>query len=318
MDIKVKKRLLWAILISIGFMFFLLTRVDWGHLSLIVNRLEIQYLVAACSVYILGNLVRTFRFYHLDHMDNRLTLWWNINAFYNVVTATLPGGAGEAASVYILKRFSKFNLLGALRILFLSRLLDLFALSALFLLAAIQISVLTPYRNIAIFMSGALLILSLILLLPSSEQFILKLTKKLPGQGNVKKRLRDKLSELINISEEQRRHNTFRVALLQSVLMMVAGVVSVHMLLRSFGIHFTPVQSAYCYGVYMLFQIVPVQGVAGIGTQAAWWALALNSAGYRGADTIALGFMLHGTFYVFIAIIGLSALLIWPVIRKNY
>jgi hypothetical protein len=99
--------------------------------------------------------------------------------------------------------------------------------------------------------------------------------------------------------------------------MMIAGVVSVHLLLRSFGVDFSPLQSTYCYGVYMIFQIVPVQGIAGIGTQAAWWALALNAAGYHSNDLVALGFILHGSFYFFIAVIGLSALLLWLAGRKS-
>jgi hypothetical protein len=61
---------------------------------------------------------------------------------------------------------------------------------------------------------------------------------------------------------------------------------------------------------------VPVQGIAGIGTQPAWWALALNAAGYRSPDVIAFGIVLHGTFYVFIGAIGLSALFISLVSRK--
>jgi hypothetical protein len=105
MDIKVKKRLLWAIFFSICFMVFLLKRVDWKHFSLIAGRLDIKDLIIACIVYILANLVRTFRFCKLDHTDKKLIHWWNINQFYNFITATLPGGLGEAATAYALKRY---------------------------------------------------------------------------------------------------------------------------------------------------------------------------------------------------------------------
>jgi hypothetical protein len=95
------------------------------------------------------------------------------------------------------------------------------------------------------------------------------------------------------------------------VLMWNGAVILMHLILRSFGIDFTLSQSAYCFGVYAIFQIVPVQGIAGIGTQAAWFALALNAAGYRADDAIALGFVLHGTFYVFISSLGLFSLFVW-------
>ena len=149
MDTKTRKKLLWAILFSMFFMGFLHSRVEWDHFSLITERLDKGYLAAACAMYLLANLIRAFRFCKLDHTNNNAVHWWNINAFYNVITSTLPGGAGEAASAYVLKRFSKLNLFSAFRILLLSRLMDLFALSALFFTAAILIDRDTPYREAA-------------------------------------------------------------------------------------------------------------------------------------------------------------------------
>jgi uncharacterized protein (TIRG00374 family) len=244
-------------------------------------------------------------------MDQRLIHWWNINAFYNLITATLPGGAGEAASAYVLKRFSKFNLLGALRILLLSRLMDLFALSMLFFIAALLMSSATPYREAAIWMSGALFLISSFALMRSSEQFVMKLMRRFPGQGKLVRRICEKLSEMARIAEEQRNNKSFVIALMQSVLMMIAGVISIHLTLRAFGVDFSLIQSVYCFGIYAIFQTVPVQGIAGIGTQAAWWTLALNAAGYHATDTIAIGFVLHGTMYLFITFLGFSLLTGW-------
>jgi hypothetical protein len=317
MDIKVKKNLLLAILFSFAFMFFLLMRVDWQQFLLIAGRLDVKDLTIACSVFIFGNFIRAVRFNKLDHTDKKLIHWWNVNSFYNLITATLPGGAGEAATAYVLKRFSMLDLLGAFRILFLSRLLDLFAISVIFFFAAVQMSNLTPYREAAIFLAGILFLISLIALIPASEQFVMKLLQKLTGQRALIKRMCEKLSELIKISEEQRTNKSFRITLFQSVLMIIGAVMSTHYVLHSFGIDFTVVQSIYCFGIYAVFQIVPVQGIAGIGTQAAWWTLALKTAGYNAPDVFALGILLHGTFYVFIVILSLSALLIWLVSRKS-
>lgn len=310
MEVKVIKRLLWAILISIGFTVFLLSRIEWQQFFFIAGKLNIRYLIISCGVFMLGNLIRSFRFNQLDHTDKKLPHWWNINAFYNLITATLPGGAGEAATAYVLKRFSKLNILGAFRILLISRLMDLLALSALFFISAILISSDTPYHTASVWISVVLFFISSFALLSSSEKFLMRMMQKLPGQSILKQKIYEKLSELLKISEEQRRNKAFGMTLFQSLLMMTAGVVSVYLLLQSVGIDFTLVQSTYCYGVYMIFQIVPVQGIAGIGTQAAWWALALNAAGYRAPDAIAMGFVLHVAFYVFIAIIGIISLLL--------
>lgn len=316
MDIKTKKKLLWAILISFGFTGFLLLQVEWKHFSMITGRLDIKVLSAAYCVFLLGNLVRTFRFYKLDHMDNKLTHWWHINAFYNFITTTLPGGSGEAATGYVLKRFSKFNILGALRILLLSRLMDLFALSALFFCTAIMMHSDTPYREAAIWISGTLFLISSVTLLRSSEQFVMRLLQKLPGHNTLIQKVCEKLSELLKISEEQSGNNSYTIVLFQSLLMMIAGIIAIHLALRAFGVDFTLIQSFYCYGIYTVFQIIPVQGIAGLGTQAAWWALALNAAGYKTPDAIAMGFVLYGIFYFIVSVIGLFSLLFWLKERK--
>lgn len=311
MDNKVKKRLLWAFFISTGFMVFLLLRIDWRHFSLIADRLNFFSLIISFMFFIFGNIVRTFRFYRLDHIGKKLVHWWNINQFYNLITATLPGGAGEAATAYVLKRFSMFNLLGAFRILLLARLMDLCALSALFFIATLRIESVTPYRNAAIWLSGTLFFVSSISLVPVIERFVLGLIKKLPMRGVLLQKLCERLSDLMEIAKKQRGNKYFVMTLFQSVLIMISAILSVHLLLRAFGADFSLLQSFYCFGVYAVFQIIPVQGIAGIGTQAAWWSLALNAAGYNAPDAIAMGFVLYGTFYLFVALLGLSSLLVW-------
>ncbi len=311
MDIKENKRLLWAILFSIVFSVILLWRIEWTHFSLIAGRLDIKYLIAAYGVFLAGNLVRTFRFIRLDHTNKKLLYWWNVNAFYNFITATLPGGLGEAATAHVLKRFSEFNILGAFRILLICRFMDLLALSALFFLASVCISIVTPYREAAIWLSIILFLVASIALIPASENIILRLLLRFPRNNIYIQKISEKLNDLLEIAKERRGASFYAITLIQSVIEKMAGVAVLHMLLQSFGIYFSPVQSVYSYGVYMVFQIIPVQGIAGIGTQAAWWTLALNAAGYKAPDAIASGFILYGTFYLFIALMGLFSLLLW-------
>jgi hypothetical protein len=274
-------------------------------------------LVAAFCIFSLGNLVRSFRFVQLDHTDKKLTHWWNTNALYNLMTATLPGGAGEAATAYVLKRFSLFNMLGAFRILLVSRIMDVCSLSLLFFLAAVQMGSSTPYREAAICLTGILFLISFIALIPASELFFIKLLQRLPGERAFIEKVSNKLNELRKLVKERQSVGFYSLTMTQSTIAIIGGVVTLNLLLRSFGIDFTPVQSIYCYGVYAVFQIVPFQGIAGIGTQAAWWALALNAVDYNAPDAIAMGFMLYGSFYVFIAILGLLTILVWLINRKS-
>ena len=316
MDIKAKKKLLSAILISIGFMVFFISQVQWEHFSLIAERVAIENFLFAFLILFTANFIRTLRFNKIDHTGVGLGNWWIMTQVYNLMTATLPGGAGEAATAYLLKRFSSFNMLSALRILILTRIMDVTWLSALLFFAAMQIGETASYREVAASLSGIAFIVSIIVAHPKSERIIIKLLRKMPIKSRIMNRALERFEDVANISEQSLGGNIFGVTMLLSALSMIGVALSVHFVLISFGTGFTLVQSLYCFGVYALFQMVPVQGIAGIGTQAAWWSLSLKAVGYEVADTIALGIVLHGTFYMFIALMGLIAILFVPVIRK--
>jgi hypothetical protein len=140
--------------------------------------------------------------------------------------------------------------------------------------------------------------------------------RKLPGQNRLMKSLREKINELSVISEEHSGRNILGITLIQSAFVIIAVAVSLHLILISCDTGLTLMQSFYCYTVYAVLQIIPIQGIAGIGTQPARWVVALNMAGYKAQDVVALSIILHGTLYVFISLMGLSAFLIWLISRK--
>ena len=318
MDIGIRKKLLWAVFLSVAFMVLLLYVVDWTHFPSILNRVRINYLLVAFGVLLLANIIRSYRFYTLDHLEKKkLIPWIIINKLYNFLTATLPGGVGEAATAYMIKRYSFFNMLSAFRILLLSRVMDLIGILALLLFVATQISTDIHYKETVIWLSGALLFLSIATMVPATEHFILKLMQKLPGHNKVMKRMREKLGELLIISEEHRGRKTFSITLIQSALVITITAVSLHFISLSFESGFTLMQSFYCYAIYAILQLIPIQGIAGIGTQPARWVIALNMAGYNGDDAVALSIFFHITFYMFITIMGFAALSIWLFRRKT-
>lgn len=316
MDIQIKKKLCWATLLSVIVMAFLLLKVDWDHFSLIASRVNAPDFLLAFLFLFLANFVRSYRFYILDHVGNKLSHWWIMNQVYNIITVTLPGGPGEAVAAYVLKKFSKFNMFSAIRIFFLTRLMDLAGFSGLLLIAAALISGSTPYREAALLISGIVFFLSLIVAHPKSERFILRLLQRIPLKGRLMNRLYEKLEDIAQISEERFSGALYGTSMFHSALMAVGVSVSVHFVLSSLGTEFTLLQSLYCFGVFGLFQLFPVHGIAGIGTQTAWWALSLKVAGYNAPDAIAMAIVLHGAIYVLSVAMGLLALLFWLIIRN--
>jgi hypothetical protein len=316
MEKQIKKRLLWALLMSAAFTAFLVLKVEWSHFSMIAGRFVFSNIIFAFVLLFLSNIVRTLRFHKIDHAGNKLSHWWVMNQVYNFMTATLPGGAGEASTVFLLKKFSSFNIVSGIRILFLTRLMDLAGLSIVLFFASTQMVRITPYRDFAILISAIVFILSIVATHPKMERLIIHWMQKIPVQGRIIDKIRARFGEINHISEIHASGALFRITTIQSIIMIFIAALSVHYVLRALGTDFSYVQSFYCFGVYALFQIIPVQGVAGIGTQAAWWSIALSVSGYSAPDAIALGIVLHGTFYAFIALMGVSGILIVPVIRK--
>jgi hypothetical protein len=312
-----RSQLRWAVFFSVSFMFLLLYMADWSHFSSIVDRATVKDLVVAFTFLLTANIVRAYRFYTLDHLGNSIAPWLVINKVYNVLTATLPGGIGEAATAYVLNRFSQFNILGSFRILLLSRVMDLAGLSILLLVTASSIGSESSYRGILFWAAAALLAISIIAMIPSSERFILSMLQRVPGRNKLLQLIRQKIDSLSEIMRQSHKKKTFGITLIQSIFVISLTAVSLHFIGHSFKSGFSLLQSIYCYAIYALLQMIPVQGIAGIGTQPARWAVALNLAGYAGPDAIAMGIVFHGTFYVFILLMGLGAVTLWLISRKT-
>jgi uncharacterized membrane protein YbhN (UPF0104 family) len=311
------KKLLWAFFLSVSFMAILLYGVDWTHFPSIAEKIKINTLIAAFGALLLANIIRSWRFYTLDHFANKkYTSWLIINKVYNYLTATLPGGVGEAATAYLIKRHSFFNMISAFRLLLLSRVMDLTGISTLLLFSVVQLEQIGKYNEMILWFSGILLLVSFAAVIPTTERYFLDLVRRLPGRNLLMQRVRERMKELSEISEEHRGRKTLGITLIQSVLIMAVTAVSLHFILLSVEAGVTILQSFYCFTVYAVLQMIPLQGIAGVGTQPARWVVALNLAGYKTNDVVALGIVLHGTMYIFISIMGILALLIWLVARK--
>lgn len=312
------KKLLWAVFLSFAFMALLLYGVDWSHFSHLAERIHMYKLLAAFGVLLIANIVRSWRFFTLDHLEKKkYGSWLIINKLYNYLTATLPGGIGEAATAYLIKRYSSFDMMSAFRILLLSRVLDLTGISALLFFAAVLVRGNGYYHDMLLWFAGILLLISITMIMPATERLILKLMQKLPGKNRLMQRAREKLNELSEISEEHRGNHTLRITLFQSAVITVGTALSVYFILTAYEADFTVMRTFYCFSVYAVLQMIPIQGIAGIGTQPARWVVALNLAGYTADDAVALSIVLHGTLYVCITIMGLAALGMWLVSRRT-
>ena len=307
-----KKKILFALAASLVFLSFLSRIIEWDNFEKIFSRVDSTQFFIGFVFLVLANLVRTIRFRVMDEHGHSLGRWWFMNQNYNLMTATLPGGVGEVATAWILKRYCSFPFLHAVRILFITRIMDLLFFSLLMLLAVLQLGHTILFYEAAITVAVALMGVSGLALIPPLERLVLRFIYRcLPGNSGLVGKIREKLQSLVRASSTLHYLKNLAGALGLSALVIVAAALSAHYVLLSLGTGFSWQQSFYCFTIYALFQLVPIQGIAGIGTQAAWWALSLRVAGYNGTDYGEMGFFLHGSFYLFIAIMALTGITGW-------
>jgi len=306
------KKILLSIIISSVFVYFILQKIDLRGLVEIQKNINYDELLIGFIILIFANVVRAKRFQIIDSQDLALTQWWIISQIYNMFTAMLPGGSGEALTAYMLKKAAFYKFGGAVRILFLTRIMDAASLAIIFLLSSSFISGIVLFRKTSIVLALTIFFLSLLLLLPRTEHFLIAILERIFSRDNkIGKFIFSQTDNFKNINSMKKYKRSYVKELFFSLVIILGAALSVYYVLHAFKVKFNLIQSFYCFGIYAFFQMVPVHGVAGIGTQAAYWSLALSSAGYSNNNCLALGVALHATFYIFIFFIGISAAIVW-------
>jgi len=107
--LKNNKRLyrnLFAILVSLSILLFLISRIEYQNISLIVKKANFSYLLLAWFIYLIGNAIKTLRFGFLFKKKRpNFTKLYLITSLYNLFTSIFPTGTGEISYPLLLKKF---------------------------------------------------------------------------------------------------------------------------------------------------------------------------------------------------------------------
>lgn len=306
------KKITLSVLISIFVIVILSMFMEFDSIRGILQRMCLGELVVGFLFIILANIVRSMRFSTLEGGNNDLKKWLVVNQIYNLMTATFPGGIGELSTAWILKKISSFPFLVSVRMFFVTRVMDLLIFSIIMIVSVLCLRQHVNHFNLSLLVSVSFFVISIMSLTPSLERMFLIFSRSLvSGESKFTIKINDSIQSLIDVSNQDQYPKKLATSLIQSFFVVTGAALSTHFVIHSLGIVFLWQQSFYCFAIYALFQLVPIQGFAGIGTQAAWWAFALYSAGYQGSDSLEIGIVLHAVFYLFIAIMAFFACFIW-------
>jgi hypothetical protein len=249
-----------------------------------------------------------------------------LHQIHNLVTAVAPPGAGELAAAWLIRRVAGLSLPATATALLLGRALDLGALLALFVavLATRQVELVAGAP--ALGTAAAALAFGLTALGAAHVAF----PERLPGWL-------DALARRIESSARPRAAVQRALASGAAALRALprgAGVISLllltlatqltslralEVLLDGAGVPATLAYATAAFVVYVLLRLLPVQGIAGVGTSAAWWAVALGLLGVQAEEAAAVGALLYVAFLAILVLLCLTALpLAWgsPPVRE--
>lgn len=319
---RVAVRVVIATALSLIFAYALATRIHLSDLAALLRQVSPAWLGVGVLTLGAANFARAARFHLLDGQRHNLTRWWVTTQVYNLATSTLPGGLGELVTAVLFRRVSIGGWAGAFRLLIVARLLDLVTLLGLFVAAmcALGLAWTTTTGWVSCSAAIALGLVALALLVPRTQLLALRtllrlapLLSRLP-LASQRQQLVTKAQSTLETLITATRSTSRRVWLGIAAWSVVMGVVSaciVTVLLRGFGGRLSLVASCACYGLYVLLQLIPLQGIAGVGTQSARWAvaLALVGVGLRDAtvDSVALYLCLYAIIALWAACAGIVA-----------
>ncbi|MBD3164410.1 flippase-like domain-containing protein [Candidatus Woesearchaeota archaeon] len=309
---KYVKRTL-GIILSIIIIIILFKVIDINDIILSLKKLALPAIIGSGLFYTLSYIFRAVRFKILLQKKLSSKILFTVVCLHNFFNNILPARTGEISYVYLLKR-RKIETSRGISSLFIARILDvLFILVLLLSAVPFLYKRLSMPATVLIIFILVLLILTPFLLLEFKTGFI-KIVKKILLALKLKKKTSEKLigktEEMIESLRVIKSKKIFIKTFISTILIIGSQYGFYYLILHGLGIELSAFSMVLALGVVMLAGILPVQGIAGIGTYEGAWALSLIFLGIAKETAIVAGFVIHIMQVLFLVLLGLFGFLI--------
>jgi uncharacterized protein (TIRG00374 family) len=325
-----KKRnqgLIMAAAVTAVLLYLTLSHVKPADIVYTLKSTDPLYLVISFFIYVCCNIFRAMRFYVL--LDKRIKIHslFNIVCVYNMVNNMAPMRAGEISYVYMLKRLHNKNAAIGVSTLIVARILDFIAICSLFTASSwIAAERIEGLRSAAIMVSLLIIacFLLLIMLLRCRECLLYPLDCYLDKNGLDKDPRIEyiilKLREMIRAMESMRDTKMTVLALIISFFIWIANFSVVFLVVK--GMNFDIPLHIVIMGSTstVLSTLLPVYGIAGLGTSQGLWTLVFVPLGISLNDAIISAFgyyIIQMIFYLTLGVYGLISLKIVKSVQQN-
>lgn len=277
---KKNQALLAAATVTAVLLYLLLSQIDPHDIITTLKGIDASCLGGGFILYLLCNIFRALRFHILLNQEIKLFPLFNLVCIYNMMNNLAPMRAGELSYIYMLKKLHNKNAIAGASSLILSRIFDFIAIGSLFLASAWMLgdrlggmkSALIP---ISLFMLFCFILL--VMLFYGGEWLISSFSCVLGwmglGRNATAIHLLTSLKEAVLSMKKLRNAKNAFLTLAASFLIWAANFSAVFLVIK--GMHFDIPMPVIVIGstFTVLSTLLPIYGIAGLGTSQGLWTL---------------------------------------------
>jgi uncharacterized protein (TIRG00374 family) len=316
----------WSVAVGVSTLFvvLLVRRAGMRDIADGVARLPLRAMLVAFGWLVLAGWFRAARLRMLLPELPSLGQSYALNQISNLITAAVPAGVGEVASAWVFRRLADVSVERGAIALFVGRALDLAVVVALFLLALASGHVHLGTHAGRPALAATVILLALVAVgwshVRSPEQLPATLDRfagKVRADGRVRRVLHVVLRRVSDALRTLPRGRGVLTLLFLTLCTQLAALAALDVLLSAIGVEIGYAGAAAAFLLYALLRMLPVQGVAGVGTHAAWWAISLSLLQVPADAAIAAGAALYVAFMLALVALCATALPLLATGRKE-
>jgi len=238
---------------------------------------------------------------------------------YLLITASVPVGVGEVVAAWLMRRGIDVPIHEGFAAFLVARVFDVLVLLVLFVAIVGGGFVRLDPRAVQAAWAAAAILAGLVAvgaLHLRAPEWLPALLEDRAGRVGGESRGRKALQLVLrSVARGLRRVPHGRAAAVIVLLTLGTQLLSfqaLHILLRDAGVPASYASAIFAFAVYVLLRLLPFQGIGGIGTAAAWWAIAVSFLGVPAPDAVAIGAALYVGFYALLVLLCLTGLVLLP------
>lgn len=285
----------------------------------LLRRLPGSVVVLAFAWLVVAGALRAARLRWMLPTRPALSTAYAINQVYNLGTAVIPTGLGEVFGVWLLGRRLAVPVGSAAAVLLIGRVLDITILLVMFLAAFLAGAVTAGSAQRAL-VAIALAAIGIVGLAVTFRSHLAArasvLLTRWEQAANAPALLRRLLAAVLRIFDDfaavALAPQSWFLLVTTTAASQFANLQSLRVLLAGVDQPTDFTGALAIFVVYLFLRVLPVQGLAGVGTHATWWALALVVAGVGRDESLPIGAVLYLAYMVLLVLLcATGAPLLW-------